>query len=189
MKKVLLLSNDMMFNYRLNMIYDRSEYQITLGEISYPEAYNYIYKNTYDVIFIHYSFITQNYQLFDKLISSRKWIVVYASNKMEIGMLYNVISSPRFYMMSDNRIESFNEILSILIKEVGILESYEEDIRKLHIKLDEELYVKKAKMYLINECNMLEDEAYKYIIHYAMDNRLSKLNAAKEILDSKKDKI
>ena len=69
MKKVLLLSNDMMFNYRLNMIYDRSEYQITLGEISYPEAYNYIYKNTYDVIFIHYSFITQNYQLFDNFIN------------------------------------------------------------------------------------------------------------------------
>lgn len=182
MKKVLLLSSDMMFNYKLNMIYDKKEYQITLENISYYEAYNYIYKSLFDIIFIHHSYINSNYQLFDKLISSKKYIVIYATNKMEIGMLYNVIDSPRFYMLQESHIDSFNDICNILVKEVSKIDEYEEEIHKLHLKLDEETYVKKAKMHLIKEHGMSEDEAYKYIIHYAMDKRISKLLAAKEIL-------
>lgn len=182
MKKVLLLSNDMTFNFKLNMIYDKREYQITLGEVSSYEAYNYIYKNLFDIIFIHHSYISQNYQLFDRLIQSKKYIVIYATNKMEIGMLYNVIDSPRFYMIQDSHIESFNDLCGILIKEVGKINALEEEVYKLHQKLDEETYVKKAKMHLIKEHNMTEDEAYKYIIHLAMDKRISKMQAAKEIL-------
>lgn len=182
MKKVLLLSKDMQFNYKLNIIYDKREYQITLGDISVFEAYNYIYKNLFDIIFIHHSYINQNYQLFDRLIQTKKYIVIYATNKMEIGMLYNVIDSPRFYMMQDMHVEAFNDVCALMLKEVKQISLLEEEVSKLHQKLDEESYVKKAKMHLIKEHNMTEDEAYKYIIHYAMDKRISKMQAAKEIL-------
>ncbi|MBO5542112.1 MAG: ANTAR domain-containing protein, partial [Acholeplasmatales bacterium] len=49
-------------------------------------------------------------------------------------------------------------------------------------KINEERLVRKAKLYLMNEYNIDEEEAYKKILRKSMDERISKLQAAKNIL-------
>ena len=54
--------------------------------------------------------------------------------------------------------------------------------KKLHQKVDELKLISRAKYVLMDYLNMSESEAHHYIEKKAMDNRISKVNAAKEIL-------
>ena len=48
--------------------------------------------------------------------------------------------------------------------------------------MEENKLVNKAKAYLMNNKGLSEEEAYKLILKYAMDKRLSKLEISKSIL-------
>ncbi len=58
-----------------------------------------------------------------------------------------------------------------------------EENSKLQKKLESIKVVSHAKLLLISYENMSEEEAHKYIEHYAMDNRMTRLEVAREIID------
>ncbi len=53
---------------------------------------------------------------------------------------------------------------------------------KLQSKLESLKVVSRAKCLLISYCKMTEEEAHKYIEHRAMDDRVTRLDVAREIL-------
>ena len=55
---------------------------------------------------------------------------------------------------------------------------------KLEEKIDEIRLVTRAKLILMENLNMTEDEAHKYITHEAMDRCISKREVANTILNT-----
>ena len=63
-----------------------------------------------------------------------------------------------------------------------ILCSLETELIELKNKMEEERLVKKAKLLLMKKYLLTEDEAYKLILKRAMDDRVSKMIVAKNII-------
>ena len=58
----------------------------------------------------------------------------------------------------------------------------ETELIELKNKMEEERLVKKAKLLLMKKYSLTEDEAYKLILKRAMDDRVSKMIIAKNII-------
>lgn len=181
MQKVFILSKDSSFTRNMNLILDRQKYQVSTPEIHANTLFTYCCNFKPDICIIHNSFIQGYYQVFDLLISSRKCFVLYFSSIMELGSLYNVISSPRFFIASDEKLYGANELLEIMQKDTQTIESMEQEINRYKEKIEEERMVRKAKLAIMKYRKCSEDEAYKAILKKSMDERISKLLAAKKI--------
>jgi len=182
MKRILLLSNDINFNLKLNTIYDRSKYSMMLANVEYEDAYKYIINNQCDIVIIHSSYINHSYLIFERLISLKKYIVLYASNSMEVGLVANVYNDPRFYMFKDINCSGLNEILDLMFKNLNIFEKQEKIINEMKEKADDDSLVKRCKLMLMETQGLSESDAYKMIQKRAMVKRISKGQSAKEII-------
>jgi response regulator NasT len=86
-------------------------------------------------------------------------------------------------MMDDRSNFSLPMIIRIMERDTQLIEAYASENEKLKAKVLEGGLVKKAKSYLMENRHMSEDEAYKYILKLSMDNRCTKAEIAKNILN------
>ena len=180
MKMVFLLSNDLNFLRSLNATINKEQYEISNPKVDVTELYSYCCSFNPDIIIIHSSYLNSYYRIFDMLVN-KKIICIYYSNINEVGLLYNVISNPRFNMFKDINYQSINDVLSIIDKNINIIDSLEANLDKIKEKIEEDRLIKRAKLKLIAS-GMSEEEAYKLILKNAMDKRISKASSAKEFL-------
>ena len=92
------------------------------------------------------------------------------------------MSSPRFYMITNERILAIPELVLLMERDRKLFDNLNNSLDTYKEKINEERFVKKAKLYLMNELGIDEEEAYKKILRKSMDERISKLQAAKNIL-------
>lgn len=182
MKKLFIFSMDSIFNRNLELTINKNEYMLVYPNINNLMLYSYAISNNTNYIIIHSSFLNKNYQYIDMLISMKKYIVIYISNNLEYGFLYNALNSSYFHMMNDKYLSSINEIIPLMEKNTKILCSLETELVELKNKMEEERLVKKAKLLLMKKYSLTEDEAYKLILKRAMDDRVSKMIVAKNII-------
>ena len=178
MLKLFILSKDNIFIRNLNSILDKNKYQIIVPNIESDLLYSYCCNFNPDICIIHKSYVGNNYQVLNQLIGSKKIVVIYFSLTND----YVDYNNPRFYAMKDNAVFAVNEIIDLIIKENNIINKLNNQIDSMKKKEEEERFIKKAKLFLMNK-GYTEEEAYKYILKYAMDLRLSKGLAAKKILE------
>ena len=67
-------------------------------------------------------------------------------------------------------------------RSITAIDKITNELNKYKDKSEENKLVNKAKVYLMNEKGLDEEAAYKLILKYAMDKRLSKLEISKIIL-------
>lgn len=182
MVRVLVLSKDNTIKRNVINILDKTKYNILNADIDSKEAFSYSRKINAEVVIVHSSFINNNYVLFDQLINNKRNLVIYLSSKFELGYLYSVIESPRFYLLNDLKYQGLNEILEIMEKNNAIIDKLEKKIDNLKDKVQEDKLVKQAKLLLINK-GMTEEEAYKYILKKSMNERITKKQAAQKIME------
>lgn len=182
MIKINILSNDIGFIRSFDSLFDKVDYKIEKLSIKPEEVFNYICKNPTDFILIQSTFLKGYYQLIDMLLNANKCSVIYITPNLEDGALFNAMSSPRFYMISSNRISSIPDLIPLMERDRKLFENVNNSLDAYKDKINEERLVRKAKLYLMNEYNIDEEEAYKKILRKSMDERISKLQAAKNIL-------
>ncbi len=182
MKKVFILSKDTTFSRGIEAVLDKAWVQVSMPGVAVNSLYAYCCSFKPDICIIHSSYIQGFYQIFDMLISAKKCYVVYFSARMEIGVLYNVASSPMFYMLPEEKIYGINEILAIMERDTLLISGLEEKVSRYKEKLEEDRIVRKAKMAIMKYKGCSEDEAYRMIQKKAMDERTSKAAAAKKLL-------
>ena len=85
-------------------------------------------------------------------------------------------------MINFNRISSIPDLIPLMERDRKLFENVNNSLDAYKDKINEERLVRKAKLYLMNEYNIDEEEAYKKILRKSMDERISKLQAAKNIL-------
>ena len=69
-----------------------------------------------------------------------------------------------------------------MYRSITAIDKITSELNKYKDKSEENKLVNKAKVYLMNEKGLDEEAAYKLILKYAMDKRLSKLEISKIIL-------
>lgn len=182
MEKIYLFSSDLIFNRNIDLSINKNKYIIINPNITCSMLYNYCINNNTNYIIIHSSFLHGYYNMIDLLINSKKNIIIYVSNNLEYGNLYNATTSIYFHMMDDKYLSSINEIIPLMKKYINITNSLEIEKDKYKSSILEDRLVKKAKLYLMNKYNYKEEDAYKYILKNSMDERVSKAEIAKRIL-------
>lgn len=178
MLKLFILSKDNTFIRNLSSILDKNKYQIIIPNIDSDLLYTYCCNFNPDVCILHKSYIGNNYQVLNQLIGSKKIITIYFSLTND----YQDNNNPMFYSLKDTGVLAINEIIDLMIKENNIVSKLNNQIDNMKKKEEEELLIKKAKIFLMNK-GYSEEDAYKYILKYAMNSRLSKGLAAKKILE------
>ncbi|MCR5160646.1 MAG: ANTAR domain-containing protein [Lachnospiraceae bacterium] len=92
----------------------------------------------------------------------------------DFGIL--VISKPLTFRRLDQAIRFLSAVQNTI-------RGLEKEIQSAHEKMEELRIISKAKLVLIEQMHMTEDEAHRYIGKQAMDNGISRRRAAERILD------
>lgn len=183
MKKAFILSNDISFTRKLDELLDKSKYNVSFPAVSVNSLFTYCCNFNPDVCIIHSSYLNGQNKVLEMLAMSKKCIVIYYTTLIDNSLMYNLLTSPMFYMLSDDKLMGINEILTIMEKDINIITNLEDKVSMYKEKMDEERLVRKAKLALIKYKNYTEDEAYKYILKRSMDERISKALSAKRIIN------
>ena len=184
--KIFILSKDLIFARNIEVILDKARHQTIRPTIDANNLYSYISNFKPDVCIIHKSYINGSYNLFEQIVASNRCLVIYFTPMMESGPFYNVMNNPRFFMMKDDNYYGINEIIDIMARDKATIYNLQSRLDKMKEKVEEERFVRKAKLELMKLNNISEDEAYKAILKCAMDFRISKLEAAKKMLRGEK---
>lgn len=182
MIKIYILSNDIGFIRSFDALFDKVDFKVESLSIRPEEVFNYICKHPTDFILIHNVYLKGNYQIIDMLLNANKCSIIYVTPSLEDGAVYNAMLSPRFYMITNQRISSIPDLILLMERDRKLFDNVNNSLEVYKEKINEERFVKKAKLYLMNELGIDEEEAYKKILRKSMDERISKLQAAKNIL-------
>lgn len=182
MKKIYVFSNDQSFTRGIDRCLDKIKYSVRAINIPSTEAYGYICSHPVDFIIVHSSYINNYYNLFDMLLNAKRCGIIYVSRNLEYGNLFNATNNPRFYMIEPGKEEALNDIITIMSRSIIAIDKINDELDKYKEKVEESKLVNKAKLYLMNNKNMTEDDAYRFILKYAMNERVSKLEASKAII-------
>ncbi len=182
MIKIYILSNDIKFIRTSEALLGKVDFKTEPLSVKPEEVFNYICKHPTDFILIQNTYLNGYYQLIDMLINANKCSIIYVTPNLEEGAVYNAMSSPRFYMINFERLSSIPDLILLMERDRKIFDNINNTLESYKEKINEERLVKKAKLYLMNEYGIIEEEAYKRILKKSMDERISKLQAAKIIL-------
>lgn len=180
MKKVLIYTNDEKTEYQINRQLEGYEIiKSSLGLSDYRMMENRYNPN---VVIIDSLILHEAYNYLDLIIKDNV-IVAVLNRQIETGPYYNYINLPNFILLDYRHIESLGEIIPISIKLNDIIVQKNQQICNYKNKILEDSMVKKAKLSLMKK-GMSEEDSYKYILDYSMQNRITKLQAATQILES-----
>lgn len=183
MKKIFILSNDKTFERSVWDILSLTEYNVSAPKVEPQSLYSFMLREHPNVIVIHNSYIKGYYKVIDALLQSKECYVIYCSALLEEGALYNALSSSRFFMIEDRSYQAIPSIIKVLERDTLILERLSRENETLKAKTEEDRLIRKAKLYLMEHENITEEMAYKKILKLAMDERESKVNIAKKIIN------
>lgn len=184
MFKILSYVKNEKLSYEITREIDKELFQISVNSnINNYDYYNNIMRSNADIVFIDTLGLNGEYVLLDRLVQTKK-IIIYISDKMEFGYLYNLMQESNFYVISNKNINALNDLLRLMIREYNKVRVLEERVRKYQEKEIEEKLVRKAKLKLMKEYNMEENKAHHFIIDKAMKERKTKKEIASDILEN-----
>lgn len=183
MKKIIVFAGDYASGKGIVNALDKTKYVILEASSSIDKAFSYCLRQNPEILIFHTAYLNGNYMLFDQLLNTNRFKVLYISTKLEYGALYNVLTNPRFHMLAESKTAGINDILEIMDRDVFLIEGLQLELQKYKDIVEEEKLVRKAKLVLIQKKGISEEEAYKMILKKSMDQRVSKLVAAKKILE------
>jgi len=187
MDKVLVLSTDTLFNNKvkriinLNLVFNDCD--MNLNVIS-----RFLNQEKPQLLIVHHSVKCHNLsKLFDYLVTNKIIPVIYINNTVTFSQFYQVINDSYFLNLEENKMDvTLPVVIQILINLRQQITILNKQINKLETKLSGELLVYKAKMILMEDNKLSENEAHNHLIKEAMDKRVSKEQIAKEILEKLK---
>lgn len=178
---VLLVTKDNKISSKITDILVRPIFNVSLTS-NFNEARRIIMEQQYSIIIVDFN---DNFDLdfsFDAADSSSVVILIVPANHFDhisfeaekYGILTVVKPFDTFY---------FYNIIKIALAVHNKIKALSSQTIKLQEKMEEIRLINKAKFILIKENNMTEEEAHKYIEKNAMDNCVTKVTIAKNIIN------
>lgn len=180
MNKVLVCINDGLLKLRIRDVLQNQNIAFTITDKPIRKDELYLY----DLLIVHTSYKLTGLQSFIETLVVNKVITVFViTSNLNYNIYRHLMKSTYFMIVSESKMDT--ELpLSIThydkfnnrIKELEIVN------RDLSTKLDEINFMNKCKRFLMSN-GYTENDAHKYIVKYAMDNQINKIEACKSLLD------
>lgn len=186
MDKILFMCRDTIFQNKVKRTIKSYELKFCSQDINNNTVRKYLNQYNPIVLVIHHSVECNNLSiLLDYLITNKVIPIIYINNTSNYGQFYNVINDVYFTSIEENKLEQLLEIvLNIFIKLRIEFTLMNKKIIKLENKIKDDNLIVKAKLKLMKDLNLSEEESYKYILKKSMNQRKSKGQIAKKILES-----
>lgn len=180
MNKILVCINDGLLKLRVRDVLNKQNFsfQITDKPIKKDDLY------IYDLVVIHTSYKLNGLNSFVENIVLNKLATVFLITTNINSSLYRHLEKSTNMMIIDESRMTSELPLSILHfnkfnKRIKELESQNKELSE---KLEESRLMSKCKRLLMS-VGRSEEEAHKYIVKYAMDNQINKIDACKRLLN------
>ena len=180
MKKILVYA-EINILYKINANLDRNEYTPVLTNTDINKLYDFICTNNISILIITRKMLALKY-IFLEQVLDKGLTVIFVSSFKEIGLLRNALAYDNFSYLKESDLCALATILEIHSKYNKKVDILNNEVRKLKNKADELKNISKAKVLLINNLNMTENDAHKYIQAIAMNTQKTLLSVSKEII-------
>jgi two-component system, response regulator PdtaR len=185
MNSILVFSKNKQFFKHIKRILNHQNVTYDPSELQLNKLNQLIRQKNPDVLIIHQSVDCHNLSVILDYIVTRKIVpIIFIQQTASYGVVYNVLQDLFFMSIEEGKMAFLLPFaVNIAIKisdEVGLLNK---KIMQLEEKIKEEKLVVQAKIKLMVDENITEEEAYRYILKQAMDQRVSKAQVSKTILN------
>lgn len=161
------------YKYNLKFCYALDDYFVSA-----------ISRNEYDFIILSSEIINNQYSLLNNLVHTlNNTLVVLITEFLDYRYLTNLLNEPNFLLLLEDKIESIDESILYALKMISKLGVLENKVKKIEKEYKDRELILKAKIKLIDELDYTEAIAHRFIIDFAMKNRISKEQVAKLILE------
>lgn len=181
MRSVNVFSNSTILSSNLKSLLDYQKYDLQFYNHTY-EIVNHIRSLRGNIAVVDENYIASNTRLLVELLANHD-LVVYVDYSLDYGKLMNVINNYRFLLLKKDKINSIAEVIDYFYKAKEHIDKLEGKLNNLEDSILENKTIYKAKLVLMKQNKLSEEEAYKYIIREAMSNNTTKLKIAKSILE------
>lgn len=145
---------------------------------------NAISRNECDFIILSSEIINNQYSLLNNLVHSmNNTLFILITEFLDYSYLTNMLSEPNFLLLIEDKIESIDESILYALKMISKIGFLENKMKKVEKEFAGRELILKAKIKLIDEKGYTEATAHRFIIDFAMKNRISKERVAKLILE------
>ncbi len=180
MNNIIVCINDGLLKLRIRDVLNKQNisFQITDKPIKKDDLY------MYDLVIIHTSYKLNGLNSFIESVVLNKLATIFlVTTNVNSNVYRHLENSPNLMIIDESRM-SFEIPLSILNynKFNHIIKELESRNRELSEKLEETRLMNQCKRYLMSEGHT-ENQAHKYIVKYAMDNQINKIEACKRLLN------
>lgn len=110
-------------------------------------------------------------------------ILVLVSSKTYDQVIYQLQNTGIFVLAFPIKAQDILQALEILRTKREEIEAYQAEISKLKKKIYDDRLINRAKMVLIESYHWSEDKAHHYIEQVSMQNSLTKVDVAKQLIE------
>lgn len=179
-KVIVLVNNKSDFKYK--QASNLKDYQVEYLDINPNELKTGFRKLRTDILILNRDYLGSSFNLLAQLVLQSEMLVVYISKTLEFGQLYNIMEEPNFVLVNEDNILALPDLVRFAIKNYHQLLALKKKINRLEDDIKTNDLVREAKLKLMKDKKMTENEAYKYIINLAMQRRIKKSELAKLII-------
>lgn len=180
MQKIAVLINKN--EYKLKQILNLKEYQVEYLDIPLLEFKQNLTKLRTDILIISKQYLANMINLLQMLVFNKEMLIIYISKNLEYGLLYNILNESNFILLEENNVLAINDILRYAVKAYREIRLLNKKLIRLEDDLNSTNLVREAKLKIMKEKKLSEEEAYKYIINLAMQKRIKKSELSKQII-------
>lgn len=181
---VLLVSNSGKFNTALNEMLPPSQYQPVRTAASISEAKRCTAERSYDFVFINHPLPDDNGTRFaiDCCRGQRTVVLLFVKSELFPEIYDKVVDHGVFTLSKPTSRLALAQAFSWMASARERLRRMEKKTQSFEDRMEEIRIVNRAKCLLISERKLGEPEAHHYIEKCAMDNCISKKEAAQRII-------
>ncbi len=180
MKKILVCLDDGLLKIRIQNILIEHQYahEITNKPIRRDDLYRY------SMVVVHTSYKLSNlYQFIENAILQKLTTIVYLTQNTKSNPFRRFYDHPNLVYVEESKMDvELPMAIQMINKYHDQIEGLMSENKRLKQQLEENLMISKCKRHLIQK-GLSEDEAHQYILKFAMDHNIDKLEACHRLLE------
>jgi AmiR/NasT family two-component response regulator len=179
MLKVLVCINDGLLKLRINRLLSEKNYQFTITDKPIKRADLF----QFDVVIIHSTYrITDLYNFIEHAVLQELTTIMYITTNVNSNPFRKLNDHSNLVFIDENKLDiELNVALAMFQKYAKRISTLTNENRDLEERLTELQLMNRCKRKLMQD-DFTEETAHQYILKYAMDHHISKIEACKRLL-------
>lgn len=179
-KVVVLINNKSDFRYKQST--NLKNYLVEYIDVSKEDLRKVLFNISTDILILNEDCLNNSYNLLSQIVRYKSYLVVFIAKNLLYGVLSNILEEANFILVSEDNLPALNDLVRNTYKIYQELLLLKKKYNRLEDVNQAENLVRQAKLKIMKDLKLSEEEAYKYIINLAMQNRKKKSEIAKLII-------